>query len=107
MGWEVTCNLVLSKGYVVGGHSLKTTRAPLRKSRFLKTVRDWSVPPEADMIIPGSHRTKREVRKTPSMSPILLNHGGARLRRVWGHDLPAALPLRLQIMPSLLDPSFF
>lgn len=91
----------------MGGHSLKTTRAPLRKSRFLKTVGDWSVPPEADMIIPGSHRTRREVRKTPSMSPILLNHGGARLRRVWGHDLPAALPLRLQIMPSLLDPSFF
>lgn len=38
MGWEVTCSLVLSKGYVVGGHSLKTTMAPLRKSRFLETV---------------------------------------------------------------------
>lgn len=107
MGWEVTCNLVLSKGYVVGGHSLKTTMAPLRKSRFLETVGGWSVPLEADMIIPGSHRTRREVTKTPSMSPILLNHGGARMKRVWGHDLPTALPLLLQIMPLLLDPSFF
>lgn len=76
---QVTCNLVLSKGYVVDGHSLKNTMAPLRKSRFLETgggveggELGWSVPLEADMIIPGSHRVRHEVTKTPSMSPITL-----------------------------------
>lgn len=60
---QVTCNLVLSRSYVVGGHSLKSTMAPLRKSRFLETVGGWSVPLEADMIIPGSHRARHEVTK--------------------------------------------